>query len=362
MKQPCDCQRRSFLKGSGITLAGFGVMSLLPGALIEHAMASTSATNGKRLIFIFLRGGNDGLNALIPHGDPDYNTVTRPTLYIAPADAINLNGFVSLHPALQPLKAMYDSNDLAVMHRVGYADSSHSHFDGQRIWENGDPSQPKLFEGWLYRYLRQQSGTESAALPVLTAQATAPLLLRGDQSYLNIANPDEFDFLHMPPKRDKYSGAWGQRYSNLHGLQRYRPMLSEVGLNLIDTLDLYRSWDQTNWNPLDPDTGYALFPVSDATNPDDPNGPGGKKFATTSYEFFKSLKICALAMLENADTSVAGTQLGGWDLHDGQGSLAGDHATLLSWLGYGIRSLQVALSGAAIDDRSYPSIWQDTVD
>ena len=72
MSQRCDCRRRSFLKGSGVTLAGFSLMSLLPGPLLRHALAAPAAGNGKRMLFIFLRGGNDGLNAVIPHGDPDY--------------------------------------------------------------------------------------------------------------------------------------------------------------------------------------------------------------------------------------------------------------------------------------------------
>jgi uncharacterized protein (DUF1501 family) len=361
VKERCDCDRRSFLKGSGLTLAGFSLMSLMPGPLLRHAMAAPAAGNGKRMLFIFLRGGNDGLNAVIPHGDPDYNAINRPTLYIPPAEAVNLNGFVSLHPALGPLKPIYDANELAVIHRVGYANSSHSHFDGQRIWENGDPTRPKMFEGWLHRFVQQNSVAAGASLPVITAQPTSPLLLRGDQSYVNIANPDEFDFLHLPPKRDKYSMGWRERYTDLSGLQPYRPQLADAGLKLIDTLDLYRGWDQANWNPLDPVSGDSLFPVDALTNPDDPDGPGGKKFSADSYDFFKSLKVCALSLLENADTRIAGTELGGWDLHDGQGGANGDHAELLSWLAYGISSLQIALSGAANDDRGYASIWQDTV-
>ena len=57
----------------------------------------------KRILFIFLRGGNDGLNVVIPDGDPDYSTVSRPTLYIPTAESIDLNGFARLHPSLADL-------------------------------------------------------------------------------------------------------------------------------------------------------------------------------------------------------------------------------------------------------------------
>ena len=358
MSNKYRCGRRSFLRGSGMTLAGFGLLSLLPGSLVRYAEA---ATGTGRMIFIFLRGGNDGLNALIPHGDPDYNTNTRPTLYIPPADAINLNGFASLHPALNDLQGLYGAGDLAAIHRVGYPGSSHSHFDGQRIWENGDPQQPQMFEGWLHRYIQTSALAEGVQLPVLTAQKNSPLLLRGNQSYVNVANPDAFDYIHPAPKRNKLSATWKDRFTGLNGLEPYRPLLSDSGVKLIDTLDIYRAWDQANWNPLDPDTGYSLFPVDDLTNPDDPSGPNGKKFGTDSYNFFKSLKICALSLLENSETRIAGTELNGWDLHDNQGALAGAHTTLMSWLGYGMRSLSIVLSGAAIDSRGYADIWSDVV-
>ena len=80
MRHPTTCSdsRRSFLRGCGLTLTGFGIASLFPTPLIRHALAGSTAP-GKRLIFIFLRGGNDGINAVIPHGDPAYSPAIRPT-------------------------------------------------------------------------------------------------------------------------------------------------------------------------------------------------------------------------------------------------------------------------------------------
>ena len=115
----CSCSRRNFLRGCGLTLTGFGVASMFPTPLIQQALAGT-LTGDKRLLFVFLRGGNDGINAVIPHGDAAYNAVNRPSLYIAPGQAIDLNGFASLHPALtrhDPIS--YDAGDLAVLHRSG---------------------------------------------------------------------------------------------------------------------------------------------------------------------------------------------------------------------------------------------------
>lgn len=355
----CCKGRRSFLRGTGLALAGVGFASVLPGRLLDYAMAS--GPGSRRLIFIFLRGGNDGLNTVIPHGDPDYSPTTRPTLYIAPQQAIDLNGFASLHPALADLSPVYAAGDLAVMHRIGYPSMSRSHFDGQRIWENGDPVRPFLFEGWLARYVSQHESVRSGQVPVVTAQGSTPLILQtGSQSFVNVANPSGFDYQLEAAKRDKFARFWREDYRELSGLEPYRPLLAETGLQLIDTLDVYRAWDQANWNPRDPNTGYSLFPVDDATNPPDPAGPNGRKFPTAVYPFFNSLKICALALLEGGDTRITGTEIGGFDTHDNQGGLTGSQPGLLAALGYGIASLRTVLSGAALDDRGYAPIWGDT--
>ena len=359
----CSCSRRSFLRGSGLTLTGFGISSLFPTPFIEHAMAS--APTGRRLLFIFLRGGNDGINAVIPHGDPDYSLAIRPTLYVPDTTSIDLNGWAHLHPKLSDLMDIFNDDELAVIHRVGYANNSRSHFDGQRIWENGDPTQTQLFEGWLYRYVRDHAVSAGLQLPVLSVQDAPPILLRGDEKFVNIANPSSFEYNIAEPLRTKYEGEWREHYSALLGLEQYRPVLSQTGVKLMDILDTYSTWDEASWNPTDPISGDSLFPVDDLTNPDDPSGPGGKKFSPQSYEFFHALKICALSLLESDagcnGTRITGTELGGWDTHNSQGGEAGVQAERLHWLGYGMRSLKIVLSGTATDPRNYPPIWDSTV-
>jgi uncharacterized protein (DUF1501 family) len=358
----CSCSRRSFLKGCGVSLAGFGVASLFPTPLLSHVMGS--ATNSeRRLLFIFLRGGNDGINAVIPHGDiTGYSAATRPTLYIPPGEAINLNDFASLHPSLHYMTDAFDAGELAVLHRIGYPNNSQSHFDGQRIWENGDPAQAQLFQGWLYRYIRDNILASGVDLPALSVQALSPILLKGEETFVNISNPNNFDYVIGEPTSTKFSNSWKGVYQKLVGLEQYRPLLSQTGVKLVDTLDTYESWDQANWNPKDPDNGWSLFPVDPASNQ--------AGFNSAAFGFFASLKVSALSLLEsnsatnNNGTRVAGTQLSGWDLHDNQGQMNGAHAQLLEWLAYGFRSLRIVFSGAAVEDvnpRNYPSIWDDTL-
>jgi uncharacterized protein (DUF1501 family) len=132
-------QRRGFLK-SGFAWGAFGPGVL--GILGRQSSAQATLPGTKKLLFIFQRGGNDGINTVIPHGDLHYNPTTRPSLFISPAEAIDLgNGFASLHPAMAPAMEVFNAHgagvpgDLAVIHRVAYANQSRSHFDSQELWD-----------------------------------------------------------------------------------------------------------------------------------------------------------------------------------------------------------------------------------
>src|SRR5271165_7032589 len=116
--------RRVFLKGSA--LAMFGVGSIPAWLSRSLYAADSSETRKKILIAIFQRGAVDGLNMVIPFGEPRYYEL-RPSIAIpkpdsTPNSAVDLDGFFGLHPALAPLKPMYDSGHLAIVDAVGSPD------------------------------------------------------------------------------------------------------------------------------------------------------------------------------------------------------------------------------------------------
>src|ERR1700677_3673340 len=156
--------RRLFLKGSA--LAMFGVGSL-PAWLSRSLYAADSATSSmgtrkKILVAIFQRGAVDGLNMVVPFGEPRYYEL-RPSIAIpnpdgSPNSAVDLDGFFGLHPALAPLKPMFDAQHLAIVDAVGSPDPSRSHFDAQDYMESGTPGYKGAPDGWLNRALPKQSG------------------------------------------------------------------------------------------------------------------------------------------------------------------------------------------------------------
>lgn len=178
--------RRQFLKSTGL---GFLALGLPPSFLVRAAEAET-LSKGKVLVVVFQRGAMDGLNAVIPFKDRDYYAF-RPTIAIAePADGedrvIDLDGFYGLHPALAPLKSIYDKGHLAIVHAAGSPDNTRSHFDAQDYMEIGTPGIKSTPDGWLNRCLAEKKNAESRFHGVaLTAQL--PHVLAGSAPALTLS-------------------------------------------------------------------------------------------------------------------------------------------------------------------------------
>jgi len=110
-------------------------MSTLP-AFLQRAIASTGSSTAakKKLVVLFQRGAADGLNIVVPFGEPNYYRM-RPTIAIpAPSRggdqaAVDLDGFFGLHPSLAPLAPLFHDGQLAIVHAAGSPDTTRSHFD-----------------------------------------------------------------------------------------------------------------------------------------------------------------------------------------------------------------------------------------
>lgn len=149
------------------------------------------------LVCIFQRGAADGLNSVVPYGDTDY-AIQRGTLAIPPPfqvnGAIDLDGFFGFHPALAPLKPMYDMGDLALVHATGFPHGSRSHFDAQGLAERGVIDKAESKEGWLGRHLALSSGTPGTAFRSVSISGNVPVALQGVDQALAISNISEFGF------------------------------------------------------------------------------------------------------------------------------------------------------------------------
>ena len=151
--------RRIFLRNGALTVAATaGVPAFLRRAAFG---AQEPGTPTKRLVVIFQRGAADGLNIVVPHGEPTYYAM-RPSINIPRNAVLDLDGFFGLHPSLAALQPIWDQKHLAIVHAAGSPDPTRSHFDAQDFMESGTPGVKATDDGWLNRSLRSLSASDPA--------------------------------------------------------------------------------------------------------------------------------------------------------------------------------------------------------
>ena len=134
-------QRREFLK----------LISIFPLLSASKAFSLDHNFKRKYLILIELKGGNDGLNTVIPYNDDLYYE-NRPTLHIPSDEVLKVNSDLGFNPVLTHFQEMYQDNDLSIIQNVGYSNPNKSHFTSLDIWETA--SRDKGANGWLYELFK----------------------------------------------------------------------------------------------------------------------------------------------------------------------------------------------------------------
>lgn len=368
--------RRNFLKRSTLGATGMLLGSLLNVPVpIRDAWAGGSgfAYDGKKLLFIFLRGGNDGLNMVVPGGDPAYYS-NRPTLNIPLPSAplsdcgtadpapeagrgIDLgNGFAMLNPNLHDLIPAYNAGEMAVIHRVGYADQSRSHFNSQHYWETGVPGDDKFDQGIFYRTLVELGLHETQDLPGVSFSSNLPLSLQGRIPMINIEDPNRYNLLGVDAAaRQKHIDAIARMHNLPHPMKKNRPLTFGSGARFIQSINQVAAIDFTdNASPefLDPG-GNPLFPIDSGSIPlDGGNNPRNEFNDNSAFRFFRNVKN-SCQILAGSDAVISGVELTGFDTHTNQGGVNGQHGELMVWLGYALASIRQYLINT--------NTWDDTV-
>jgi uncharacterized protein (DUF1501 family) len=341
--------RRDFLKAGGLTALAMG-MNFFSPEIFKRRILAGPAVGQKKLIFVFQRGGSDGVNTLIPSGDPAYNLANRPTLFIDEADAIDLgNGFASLHPAMQPMMEIYNNaaltgvpgpGNLAILHRVGYSGQSQSHFDSQQYWENGTTTQPYFEEGMFYRHVARTMDPVNNHFVAAALTSNQMVALKGPLPVPTIADPRTFSFAGSASKVQKFLGNLpsspvgpdGKGMLGFYGgpkdfaAKLNRDLVYGTGVALADAISIVQ--DALALGPYTPENG-AVY-------------PGGG--------FGQRLQQVAM-LFKRTPLRIAGVNIGGWDTHTNQGGATGGHANLLGDLAEGYQALY----------RDLQDQWEDVI-
>ncbi|CAB3717052.1 DUF1501 domain-containing protein [Paraburkholderia rhynchosiae] len=199
-------KRRRFLSMS----AAAGAALWLPGTVGAHLAAQPAARTathipalrryyGNLLILIELKGGNDGLNTVIPFADPAYYRL-RKNIGIKSEQAIQLDERTALHPSLEPLMPLWQSRQLAIVQGVGYPQPNLSHFRSIEIWDTASRSDQYLRDGWLTRAFteaRARTGFGFAAEGVVIGSAEMGPLANGDRAMALVSHAPIFDVIDV---------------------------------------------------------------------------------------------------------------------------------------------------------------------
>ena len=290
--------RRLFVRDSAIVMAGIGAA---PSWLARAA----EGARGKRktLVAIFLRGAADSLNIVVPFSEKRYYEL-RPTIGVpAPAgqasgpgqnSAIDLDGRFALHPQLQPLKAFWDKQQLAIVEATGSPDPSRSHFDAQDYMESGTPGKT-TGDGWLNRAL-VPVGPDTSPVRAIATGGQLPRTLRGDRAAIVVNDVQSF---HVG--NQETAGILESMYANSPDAR-----LERTGKDAFAAMKMVQSITQGGYNP----SGGAQY------------FQGG--------ELGRSLLQVARLIKADVGVEAAFAEIGGWDHH---GNEPGQLANLLRQFG-----------------------------
>lgn len=147
--------RRTFIRG--MCMGGLATFAA------PH-VAFARVPGRERFVFVLLRGGFDGLAAVVPAGDPGYAAL-RGAMAYAPAQLTPIADVFSLAPGLSSLRSFWDAGELAAIHAMAIPYRTRSHFDGQAVLETGLAGPSGVADGWLNRLLQVMEG-ERAGIAV----------------------------------------------------------------------------------------------------------------------------------------------------------------------------------------------------
>jgi len=300
--------RRLFIR-DGVATVSLGLAA--PAFLSQIAQAQ-SASSSKRLVVVYLGGGNDSLNTLISYQDASYYS-RRPTIAIPAGQVLQVGAdsagrAMGLHPRLGGLFNVFKDGRLALIQRTGYENSSRSHFEAGDIWGTANPK-VSTGSGWLGRYLDTLPRPIDALAAWNATDETPHALLSNTTGVPAIANASTYTF--ASPNRgtaaNDEKAAARLMASNAAPGRPHLAFVNSTSIGAIDTLDR---------------AAQAITYVPSLAYPND--------------GFGLALKTVAGAIVKGVGSRIYWVQTGGYDTHAQQGAAGGAYGNLMGTLGDGL--------------------------
>lgn len=337
-------KRREFLRYAAsasvlpVMLDGFGLKAMTrQSALVQSLLGTTAAFSDRILVIIYLNGGNDGLNTVIPLDQLSMYNNLRSNIAIPQSSILPLQGNVAtgLHPAMTGMRDLYNDGKLSIIHSVSYPNPDQSHYRATDIWMTATDADVTSASGWAGRYLENRftgypvgypNSQMDDPLAIQIGYLTSIALLGSSQSMgIAINDPNSFYELvgsgDVAPDTDLPPGDAG----DLIAFIRKQQTLSVSYAGQIK-------------QAADAGKNLATYPDASANN-----------------ALADQLKIVARLIHGGLTTKVYFVSLNGFDTHSGQvdpsNTTLGAHAALLGKVSDAIAAFQQDLNLQGTEDR-----------
>jgi uncharacterized protein (DUF1501 family) len=328
--------RRNLLeRGVGLWIGTAALAGLSTRSVLEAASAQAAAApDATILVSLYLDGGNDGLNTLVPLADPLYPTL-RTHVGVDPATTLALPGNPEFgwHPSLTGLKALYDQGKVAVLPSVDFADADQSHFNSAAYWRRGIVGPSFETAGWLGRTLDIVGVSDNPLQGISVSYSPDPVLASHRAATATVYDPSNFNFY--------IDGVW-ESDGFIKAYRNAASGTSSSGALMAARRTYANSFRvQDQLKPLRVDDDHPLPPVPVAY-PDSDLGKG--------------LQNLARMLGAGFGTRVATLSAGGYDTHDEQ---ADTHKELLTDLGDSLMAWQADLTARGLSSRVLTMVWSE---
>lgn len=191
-----------------VMLDGFGLKAMTSQSALVQSLLNTAALATDRvLVIVYLNGGNDGLNTVIPRDQYSLYTGLRSNIAIPENAVLALDGnpATGLHPAMTGMRDLYNNGKLSIIHSVSYPNPDQSHYRATDIWMTAVDANATSDSGWAGRYLENRYPGYPVGYP--NPQMEDPLAIQigyltstallGSQQSMGIALSDPNSFYQL---------------------------------------------------------------------------------------------------------------------------------------------------------------------
>ena len=199
----------------------------------------TSSKKDPVLVILQLSGGNDGLNTIVPYGDPLY-VENRPWVRVSEDNVLPINDSVGFHPSMGPLKDLYDNGKVAIIQGVGYPNPNRSHFRSMDIWHTCQPDKVGT-EGWVGRAIRDMDpASENVLTGVNFGRGLPRALVAPEVPVASVGNLETYGVLSgiEDDQRGEALDIFSRIYSPAIGRGPVVDYLSQTGSDALKGADI----------------------------------------------------------------------------------------------------------------------------